>query len=153
MSAHYSATHSHAAHVSLHQSRGFHPLQTVTRTSSVAHTVPVCSSPEGVHSRFPHRRPAALLGGIACASSILMRTCVSTPLSSRQLSTTTWVFNACGGGTGSGLECLLLKRLSVDCRKSQSSVSPYGFVPMSQRQSLSRTVLARSLCLSTQTSL
>ena len=27
------------------------------------------------------------------------------------------VFNACGGGTGSGLGCLLLERLSVDYGK------------------------------------
>jgi len=29
-------------------------------------------------------------------------------------------FNACGGGTGSGLACLLLERLSVDYGKNQS---------------------------------
>merc|ERR1712216_858091 len=30
------------------------------------------------------------------------------------------VFNACGGGTGSGLGCLLLERLSVDYGKSSA---------------------------------
>ena len=30
------------------------------------------------------------------------------------------IFNACGGGTGSGLGCLLLERLSVDYGKKCS---------------------------------
>ena len=31
------------------------------------------------------------------------------------------VFNACGGGTGSGLGCLLLERLSVDYGKKSEN--------------------------------
>ena len=35
------------------------------------------------------------------------------------------VFNAVGGGTGSGLGSLLLERLSVDMARSPSSASPF----------------------------
>ena len=39
------------------------------------------------------------------------------------------MYNACGGGTGSGLGCLMLERLSVDYgKKSKISFTVSGFL-------------------------
>ena len=35
-------------------------------------------------------------------------------------------FNACGGGTGCGIECLLMKRLPSDCGGNRSSILCVG---------------------------
>merc|ERR1712190_277789 len=61
------------------------------------------------------------------------------------------VYNAVGGGTGSGLACLMLERLSVDYGKNPSSVSPSGLVHRWQLQSWSRITqcFAFTLCSST----
>ena len=45
---------------------------------------------------------------------VLISPCISEKLPNLQ---GFMVFNACGGGTGSGLGCLLLERLSVDYGK------------------------------------
>ena len=51
------------------------------------------------------------------------------------------VFNAVGGGTGSGLGSLLLERLSVDYGKNPSSVSPFTRRRRCPRRWSSRTTL------------
>merc|ERR1711924_279796 len=63
------------------------------------------------------------------------------------------VFNACGGGTGSGLGCLLLERLSVDYGKKSKTRSLCGRARRSPRRALSRTTpcCASILCWSTLT--
>merc|ERR1711977_745004 len=49
------------------------------------------------------------------------------------------IFNACGGGTGSGLGCLLPERLSVDYGKKSKISFTVGLARRSPRRALSRT--------------
>merc|ERR1711924_466359 len=63
------------------------------------------------------------------------------------------VFNACGGGTGSGLGCLLLERLSVDYGKKSKISFTVCLARRSPRRAWSRTTrcCASILCWSTLT--